>query len=218
MIDLSPAMYPSVQCTYTNYHSWYICLYIFLLFFLYTLYLHSLISIRVCLCAKLQGVQHARGRQAKFSQLASEQQASLERFPLCSRTMDGWNYCECGPSISQFSAAFIPPSLARRNWTNVPLYHSLYLSLYFFFQRTLIYQTVWISSDFAYYLRWSLPSFLFFTGSIIVFFKCLETSIIFSSQFLFRLSDFKFLYLFIIFFLFKWVMFIWNETIYSHRN
>lgn len=138
-------------------------------------------------------MQHARGRQAKFSQLASEQQASLERFPLCSRTMDGWNYCECGPSISQFSAAFIPPSFARRNWTNVPLYHSLYLSLYFFFQRTLIYRTVWISSDSAYCLRWSLPSFLVFTGSVVVFFECLETGYISSSQFLFRLSDSKFL-------------------------
>lgn len=169
MIDLSPAMYSNMQCTYTNYHSWYICLYIFLLFFR-TLYLRCLVSIHVCLCAKLQGVQHARGRQAKFSQLASEQQASLERFPLYLRTMDGWNYCKCGPSISQFSAAFIPPSLARRNWTNVPLYHSLYLSLYFFFQRTLIcYRTVWISSDFVYYLRWSLPSFLLFIGSVVNF-------------------------------------------------
>lgn len=94
-----------------------------------TCYICCLVSICVCLCAKLQGVQHARGRQAKFSQLVSEQQASLERFPLCSRTMDGWNYCECGPNISQFSAAFIPSSFARRNWTNVPLYHSLYLFL-----------------------------------------------------------------------------------------
>ena len=80
------------------------------------------IYVRGCLCAKLRGVQDARGRRAKFSQLASEQQASLERFPLCTRTMDGWNYSECGPSISQFSAAFIPLSFARRNWTNAPLY------------------------------------------------------------------------------------------------
>lgn len=86
--------------------------------------------IRVCLCAKLRGVQDARGRRAKFSQLASEQQASLERFPLCTRTMDDWNYCECGPSISQFSTAFIPLSFARRNWTNVPLYLFTYTLSY----------------------------------------------------------------------------------------
>lgn len=110
-------------------HDQHVYLYVFLRLLLPPATLYTS-CIRVCLCAKLRGVQDARGRWAKFSQLASEQQASLERFPLCTRTMDDWNYCECGPSISQFSTAFIPLSFARRNWTNVPLYLFTYTPSY----------------------------------------------------------------------------------------
>lgn len=168
-----------------------------------TCYICCLVSICVCLCAKLQGVQHARGRQAKFSQLVSEQQASLERFPLCSRTMDGWNYCECGPNISQFSAAFIPSSFARRNWTNVPLYHSLYL-----FLLLLLSTNAYISDsvDFFWFclLLAMVTSFLLFTGSVLVFFECLETGYISSLQFLFLIPYFSFFIKWVIYVYMKW--------------